>query len=272
MKVSIIPLIAFAFVLSACNAEFDLDDAITNGLSASGDIDPETLDDIPGDRSLQEVLDDFGETNENGEVELPAPIIEKLCSSFERQSHRQDISFAPPGRTCEWNQGGNQGPVNYFFQARIEQQEPLNVPEGAILCSMRFNFPAQSFLYDDHFMLNLNRTVIASSYNWSGILDNGVNGLYTYNWDSVVGNVWDTTQETIYCATISGAVSSCTFPDSDMTGIIDLDLSTRHIESSMANGIPLAGHYFQMVTIGDNDALDCEHTGMDFTVDVSYIQ
>lgn len=77
-------------------------------------------------------------------------------------------------------------------------------------------------------------------------------------------------KEQIFCPQIPGANATCIFPGHDTQGTINLNLDSTYIRAVMSNGVP-ADHSFTMVTFGDNDEDDCEHSDVEFDITVSYI-
>jgi hypothetical protein len=76
--------------------------------------------------------------------------------------------------------------------------------------------------------------------------------------------------EQVFCPQIPGATAKCQFPGHDTQGTISLDLDRRYIRAIMSNGVP-ADHSFTLVTFGDNDDRDCEHSDVEFDVSVTYV-
>lgn len=69
---------------------------------------------------------------------------------------------------------------------------------------------------------------------------------------------------------MTGAQASCHFPGHDKQGTINLDYDPLYIQAIMSEGIP-SNHSFTMITIGDNDKYDCEHSEVNFNVTVDYV-
>jgi len=197
-------------------------------------------------------------------------IIERLCATSSQLQKTINVDFPKPRETCEWSKNGNLEPRDQYFQARIEKQKNLDLPSGAIICSADFNFVRQDFLYDDHFILLFNHAIIASSYDFRGTFQQKKFGLLHYDWLDMAGMYWDDNKETIFCPKIDGASSNCKFPGHDERGSIELSYDSKFIQSLMSSGLP-ENHNFKLVTIGDNDNEDCEHSNMRFNVTVKYI-
>lgn len=203
----------------------------------------------------------------------PVPIedIVRNCQTRPVETQVVQLSFPKPNQTCAWNQDGNLSKRNDYFQARIEQTQYLNLPEGSLICDATFAFEQQDFLYDDHFMLLFNDNVIAASYDWSEQFEQTSFGLLKYDWNRMAGMSWNTSKETIFCPNIPETMSSCQFPGHDQQGIINLAYSDTFIQALMAGGVP-QNHHFKMVSIGDNDNYDCEHAEVNFAVTVKFVR
>lgn len=200
-------------------------------------------------------------------------IIHRKCNNSSHQTATITLSFPRPNQTCDFGNNGNLPRRDLYLTARIEQKKNLNLPVGAIICDANFTFVRQPWLYDDHFLLLFNRSVIASSYNFSlgNTLEKKNFGLLEYDWSRIAGMVWNTNHETVYCPSIPGGNSTCSFPGTDINGVIELDYDSQFIKSIMSNGVPL-NHSFTVVSVGDNDDFDCEHSDLEFTVQVSYVK
>lgn len=196
--------------------------------------------------------------------------IGKLCDQAQVYQNVIAVDFPKPSQTCDWGKNGNLDKRNQYLQARIEQKRTLNLPSGAVICDAKFDFVQQDFLYDDHFMLTFNDSIIASSYNFSSRLDKGQLGLLQYDWTKMAGMFWENSHEEIFCPQIPGFGASCSFPGHDQQGVINLQYDSQYIQAIMSNGVP-ENHFFKMVSVGDNDTLDCEHSDVSFDVTVRYV-
>ena len=205
------------------------------------------------------------------EIEDRVDEINRKCGAVAHSSQTFTINFPNPNVTCPWNSNGNLAPLNQYFQGRIEQSVPVALPAGATLCDLDLSFADQSFRFDDMFILTFDRMVLASSYNYSPRLQK-VGGLDRYDWTSIVGMEWDSTQEGVFCTGSSSGMSACSWPETDTPGSIAMSFDQRIIRTIMAIGPAGGAHKFEMISIGDNDDLDCEHSDITFTVRAHYVQ
>lgn len=228
---------------------------------------------LPPGVDMGEVLVDEG-SSPGGALDIPLtpidPTLVDMNCMMAKTTKTIRVEFPDPGRTCSWNEDGNLGPRNQYFQARIEQRVNLGLPANSIICDASFDFAQQDFRYDDHFMLLFNKSVIAASYDWRAEFEAKAFGLLEYNWQDIRGMYWDGDDETIFCPQIPGYAASCSFPGHDTQGVVQLAYDSKYIKAVMANGLP-QDHSFSVVSIGDNDGRDCEHSDMAFDVTVQYV-
>lgn len=204
-----------------------------------------------------------------GDEQSDIAIINDKCNGIDQIEVSRTLNFPKPNQTCQWGEDGNLETRDGYFQARIHQEEFLNLPAGAVICEASFDFEEQDFLYDDHFMLLFNSSVIAASYDFEKQFTAGNFGLLDYHWEQMAGMKWNSSKETIYCPQIPGMQANCSFPGHDQQGLINLHYSEQYIRAIMSNGIP-QNHSFSLVSIGDNDQKDCEHSDVTFTVKFKY--
>ena len=199
-------------------------------------------------------------------------VINETCDTLNPQTKTINIKFPKPTKTCEWGINGNLSVKDAFFRARIEEKKTLGLPRGAVICDASFDFKPQPFQYDDYFALLFNNNIITSGYDFRSNLQPQNFGLLNYDWNDLKGirMAFGSAKEMVYCPQIPGASANCSFPGHDTSGIIDLDLDKRYIRAVMSNGIPV-DHSFTLVTFGDNDNLDCEHSDVEFDVTVEYV-
>lgn len=209
------------------------------------------------------------------EVDKELEQIKKDCQSKQVKTMTFDVSFAATSAdsfTCEWGINGNLEAKNGYLQARYEQAMRINMPSNSKVCDMAFNFPEQAMKYDDLFLITLDERIIATAYDWQNILELDDFGYMKYNWQLMAGSVWDNSKEGTFCAGLSDGKSSCSWPVTDTNGTIKLDYNTEVIQQIMAQGLSKSNHDFRFVTIGDDDTGDCEHSRIDFQVEVSYVE
>ena len=199
-------------------------------------------------------------------VPFNTPFVQDSCNTLPHQMLTSSMSFPKPSRTCDWEKNGNLAKKNDFFQARIEEEQLLDLPENAIICDLKFDFVNQQFLYDDHFLVTFNGAIIASSYNFGSRLPSEY-GLLRYDWSKIAGMNWDKDMEGNFCA----PDGTCLWPKTDTAGIISLNYEPNVFQQLMAEDITRNQHVINFISIGDNDDKDCEHSNIEFSIDVDYV-
>lgn len=188
------------------------------------------------------------------------------CAGRTHQHVTANLNFPKPDKTCEWGKDGNLAVRDHYFQGRIEQVQAIELPANSIICDLNFNFVEQQFLYDDHFLVSFNDAIIASSYNFDSTFSKQY-GLLRYDWKKMAGMFWDHKAEGVFCAP-GGA---CAWPATDTPGSISLNYDALVFQKLMAENLGRTRHEIKFVSIGDNDAGDCEHSEVNFSIDVDYV-
>lgn len=168
---------------------------------------------------------------------------------------------------CKWNNSslGNLGKVNGKIQARHEEPVDLAIPAGAVLCDMELDFPEQSFIYDDHVVLALNNRILMNTgSDMHQYLQSDGSG-YIYDWSKLVGKSQDVGGTRLYC----NGNSTCNVPSTEQTGKILIDIPKSTIQKIVTMS-PQSVNQIKMITTGDDDANDCNHTPISFKVKATY--
>lgn len=197
-----------------------------------------------------------------------------LCGKNDVKSLKQKLNFERTKNTCEWNVNGNLEKRNGYFQARIEQTQKLNLPIGAVICDAQFDIPQQDMFYDDHILITMNDILLASTYNFEGFLEK--DGFqYLYDWNNIAGMFWDNSKEVFdensYCLGKDKFGSECSWPKTETNGEIKLQFPFEVIQSVSAKSLNKPNYEIKVVSIGDNDEFDCEHSAIEFDLDIRYV-
>jgi len=219
----------------------------------------------------------FGQDSDNalsselGEAQLGS--IQRICDQARDQSQRASfaIEFPKPASTCAWNQNGNLGPRDRHFQARTEQVVEIQLPSQAVICDAEFSFQPQNFYYDDEFIFSINKSILASSYDFSNLFGSAA-GQPRYDWTRLVGIPWAQVQPAPFCAGADQGLSSCQFPVTSTNGQIMLQYHSSVIQSAFARPLAPGRHQVMWTSLGDNDInIDCLHEPISAQLTVSYI-
>ncbi len=203
-----------------------------------------------------------------GSVDLE--VVVSSCADLQVIEQTVKVNFPDPQVTCKWGENGNLEKRDKFLQARIEQNFDLSIPENAVICGLNFYVSDQPYRYDDHFLMTFDDSVMASSYDF-GYLLSSEGGILQYDWAKIAGEVWDNSNEGVFCLGAETDGSTCAFPATDTQGVIDLNFNTGLIQKVMALNLGRSSHKLSFITIGDNDEWDCEHSDISFDVDISYV-
>lgn len=166
---------------------------------------------------------------------------------------------------CNWGKEGNGPKLNGYMQARFEESVDLAIPANATLCDMEMDFPQQSFVYDDHVILTLNNRILMNTgSDMHKYLDVDGSG-YIYDWSKLALKSQDVGGTHLYC----NGGSTCNVPNTEQKGQILIDIPKTTIQKIVTMA-PQSVNRIKMITTGDNDTGDCNHTPISFTVKASY--
>jgi hypothetical protein len=187
-----------------------------------------------------------------------------------------EVDFEDPGVECNWGHAGNLSIKDGYIRGRVEQVKSVDFSNQGTVCNLEMvNMDEQNFYYDDNIFLNLNGFVLASTSNFSSHLQSQ-NGLYKYSWANLVkqdaqNNAEDTTADKQYCAGSEQGQSSCSFPQTESYGSVQLQFEDKLIQTIL--GMTSASKLnLTMVTTGDNDSTDCQHVPLHFKINVQYFK
>ncbi|MES2854834.1 MAG: hypothetical protein V4692_03170 [Bdellovibrionota bacterium] len=232
----------------------------------------------------------IGDLGEPGPNPTPPPANEAIanCQQAAAQnallSSTQNIVFedtrVESGRAqvCLFNQDGNLGMANDVIQARYEQGKTIALPDGAVLCGMEMQTDVQSVKYDDIFFLTFNGYIIASNHKAAAqrtapeaiTVNSQLVGIYPYDWASTRGAVFVNGQMSDYCLGVGEGLSTCQWPETEVTGQIKFDLAP---ELLITLGVKKTSdkQTIGFITTGDNNpADDCYHQRLELKMKAFY--
>lgn len=226
----------------------------------------------------------------------------ELCKNIEDKVQLSQIITFPATDNCQFNEDANRDDVdalNEFMngprrdgrvRAHLRQDFDINLPDGAVLCDIDFDFPEQDMEYDDEIFLLLNNYVMLMSTDYSknssfrDYRDNGLavnsQGLTVFNWygDNDLYNLkYGRNKAPTYCQGVSQAdplySQKCRVPKTESRGKIKLDIPKADIirmgSLKMEESFP--GMRFSFVSTGDNDDNDCEHSEYSFAISAQFV-
>jgi hypothetical protein len=223
---------------------------------------------------------------------MPPPSVEEVlatCANSPRIQMVTEVSF-PSRRDCSWgttsggavqlSANGNLPIKNGWIRAREEQTVSINVPQGAILCSLELSSKTNQIHFDDFFSMRVDQYVVAASKVLANALIKDAGGHYTWDWPRIRGDGSTgagTQMQDIgkYCG-----AGDCLLPEHDTPGAFALNFSLEDNASQQntmnaALFAKLANKTKIDITAtatGDNDDDDCFHSGGEFTAKIYYVQ
>lgn len=223
---------------------------------------------------------------------MPPPSAEEViatCANSPRIQMVTEVSF-PSRRDCSWgttsggaiqlSANGNLPIKDGWIRAREEQTVSINVPQGAILCSLELSSKTNQIHFDDFFSMRVDQYVVAASKVLANALIKDASGHYTWDWPRIRGDGSTgagTQMQDIgkYCGT-----GDCLLPEHDTPGAFALNFSLEDNASQQntmnaALFAKLANKTKIDITAtatGDNDDDDCFHSGGEFTAKIYYVQ
>lgn len=224
-------------------------------------------------------------------VVLPVQEVIEKCQNAELSGQMKklevSVNFPSLGQSpinnrffCNW--ASNAELKDQYYTSLSEQKSEFSVPLGAKICNLNFKFEEQSFKYDDHFVFSFDDNVLAS--NSVGLISKldaatpilfGTNTVVakTFSWPQLLNQHWVDSGDKdayFYCLGKEGAGSSCQWPITDTLGVINMNYPAELL-LQIANQKASNTHQFNFVTTGDNDpATDCQHSPLNFQVEVFY--
>lgn len=193
--------------------------------------------------------------------------ISDLCNnSGVVQSGKNTVSFASV-KECAWNRDGNLGRKDKHYQARMMQSKDMNIPTGAVLCSLDVRSKSDRIHYDDVMLLTINNNVILSSAkDVPGFLGGG--NVPKWDFERVKGKRGDFNSGE-FCL---GQNSRCELPGHDKKGSIAVDFEDG-VMLDLASEIGYGSQkVMNVITLGDNDKEDCFHSGIELEVQYTYVK
>ncbi len=220
-----------------------------------------------------------GAPNPNNPPPPPNPdddltVVQKTCMNSTPVVEEVTVRYLnPENLSCEFGQGDNLPAKDRYFQGHIDQAHNFSLPAGSTLCGMSFEFPTQPMRYDDHVLLAFDDIVISGTYDFSSLLDKKL-GMNVYSWSKIRGSVWKSGSsfENNFCEGQKDGKASCSWPKTDTVGSIQMSFDGSVFQKIMALDTTRKDHSFHLITLGDNDANDCEISPISFKVKVSYVK
>ena len=213
--------------------------------------------------------DSLGSDAEAGDT-LGASEIYTLCSNAGASllTSTTNLDF-PPTQNCPFGEGDNLSKRQAYYQARVEVARTFNTPADSIICSFQLISKTEDIQYDDVVVITLNDYILATSNK--SIYPNSVppRNISKWSFDNVRGTPmpFETPQ-----SCIGEPESVCKMPGHDRRGGFELSFEGNVLAPLSAQLMGKEEKKLSVITLGDNDEGDCEHTGIEFDVVYTYIK
>lgn len=204
-------------------------------------------------------------------------IAQKCASPAHRVSQALTVSFAAQNQQCGFGANGNLTVQQGAVRARYEQTVNLAIPDNTAVCDMQFQFTNQQFRYDDMFIFTFNDVILVSSDHASQTagLTATSEGFLIYDWMAIRGRAWGANagSNNPYCLGAGNGMGNCSIPATEQTATMILDIDDTLITKISERQQDVTKNKFMFITTGDdNPAIDCQHSGINFNVNVVYVK
>ena len=191
-----------------------------------------------------------------------------------------DIILPSNSPGCPWNANGNLGDDQGIFAAHEVTTATAELPgPAATICYVDLESAvfdpdyAQSFVYDDHFLLTFNDVVLLSSYGDLVDLLPQERNLYLFDWDAMAGMSMDFNNNAAYCLGYGTEDAvTCSVPAPESNGPVAYSVGGGLGDALSARAFDEQRIEFTLVTFGDNDPdSDCRNSELRMKVVVDYV-
>lgn len=236
-----------------------------SGEKGRGNTSPDSLSGYQTDTSSGRLGNDALDSSTN---KLSVQQVLNLCGdgSSNIQSGTAALSY-PPTQECPFGVQDNGTERDQYLQARVKVDRTIPFPDGAVICSIELASNSQ-IQYDDVMVVSLNDYVLISSdNNLTNVLD-FAEGLRKWDFTKVRGTP-SNFEGGDYC--LGEPNSTCVLPGHDINGRITINLDSQSLAPLSAKVSKAPSKSLSVITLGDNDPGDCEHTGINFNLNYTYI-
>ncbi len=200
--------------------------------------------------------------------------IRELCRDEPYDTAVFEVLFPALEPDCPWNEGDNTAMAEAALTARVEQELILELPEGAVLCDIEFDFASsgdvyQEMLYDDDIFLTFDGVVITANDGNHVEKLPLEEGLPLWDWSAVVGGRISASRAWTYCL---GEGSYCELPPTETAGRFALTYDQDTVTSLAWRALGRESITMAFITGGDDDLdKDCRHEDFRFDLVVPWV-
>ncbi|SMF30911.1 hypothetical protein [Pseudobacteriovorax antillogorgiicola] len=211
----------------------------------------------------------FDELAKQGIVD--AETLNERCRASDNTLESYDTQLTFPARIgCSFGTDPNLEPKDQYLQAREVTSQPINGPSKGVICNIRVQTPTNAEVrFDDYLFITVADIVVIGSNTQASSYLPQSQGFYKWDFGVLRGNNVSNIQDSPYCL---GGSDACVVPPHDQQGPLNISMESTNV-APLAYG--LAGWKtfdVKVIATGDNDETDCQHSQIDLTVSVDFIQ
>ena len=174
------------------------------------------------------------------------------CSSEQVRESVIEVMFTERNG-CEWGENGNLPKRDYYFQARYEHEETLELPTFSQVCQLTIESKETDFLYDDVFFLTIeDKIIIASDADLVNFFDKE-DIHYLWNFEKIKGQFMPAKiiEGDPYC--LGGLVKSCEVPAHNQRGPVKISMDAQQFLELTDQLTPGSSLPMKLIVTGDNN-------------------
>jgi len=167
---------------------------------------------------------------------------------------------------------GNQVATNSYASGRLEEAVNLSGLAGRRIVSLKLTSASTSFKYDDILLLNYNTHLLmasdkrAAAYSAGAAPDSVGTTPIAYAWASILNK--DISNERAQAAWCVAGTTTCSVPATETQGSLSISIPDFKAMDELVYRDAPDMRTFRLVTIGDNDAVDCTHGALNLQLEV----
>lgn len=199
------------------------------------------------------------------------------CSSDTQKSQTLNLNFAATtGTQCAWGVDGNLGIADNQTTRAVRVQSNTIDLTGKKICSLSLNSPNQTWKYDDFMFVTFNSYVLASGqFTKFDFLNMGMataGDLIIYDKTKHVGKGPYDGSMNSRRSSICPNPGSCVTPISEVSGQFTIDVPDEWFKKLPDSEKSRQIHKLELWITGQKHMTDCQHTGINFTGTVKYVE
>ncbi|MFK7873833.1 MAG: hypothetical protein AB8C84_11825 [Oligoflexales bacterium] len=171
----------------------------------------------------------------------------------------------PARKGCSYGEGENLSKKDLSIRAYASQKVTIDLPADQEVCRMDYVTRSDEFYHDDFVFLTMNENILTMSQNRFQDKFISQDGLLKWDFSRFrdesqnLSGAWFS-QSQPWC--IEG--TSCEVPSTEETGLFSF-AGNLLANSKLTESLASSGSFdVRMMTTGDNDSYDCQHTGLEF--------